>query len=159
RIEAAASQWEAENRDPDFLLPPGRPLAEAAEMLAERRDALADDLVAFIEASAAAERERREAERRREEERLRAEEARKRERLELEAAAARERADAAVRLARRTRLAAIAVSLLLALAVAAAFYARNRADYAQEQRAIAQARAEEAEQNFATALAAAAGMV
>src|SRR5262249_17584958 len=108
RIEAAASQWEAERRHADFLLPPGRPPAEAAEMLAERREALADELVAFIEASAAAEAERREAERRREEERLRAEEARKRERLELEAAAARERADAAVRLARRTRLAAMA---------------------------------------------------
>jgi tetratricopeptide (TPR) repeat protein len=64
-----------------------------------------------------------------------------------------------VRLARRTRIAAIAVSVLLAFAIAAAFYARNRADYAQEQRAIAQTRAEEAEQNFATALDAAAGMV
>jgi tetratricopeptide (TPR) repeat protein len=159
RIEAAASQWEAEHRDADFLLPPGRPLAEAAEMLVERRDALAGELVAFIEASAAAEAERREAERRREEERLRAEEAAKRERLELEAAAARERADAAVRLARRTRLAAIAVSLLLALAVAAAFYALDRANYAQEQRAIAQTRAEEAERNFAAALTAAANMV
>src|SRR5207237_5037216 len=86
-------------------------------------------------------------------------EAAKRERLELEAVAARERADAAVRLARRTRLAAIAVSGLLALAVAAAFYAIDRGNYAQQQRAIAQTRAEEAEQNFAAALSAAANMI
>src|SRR5262249_44597391 len=130
RVEQSARRWLEEGRDPEFLLPAGRPLAEAAEILRERRDAFPDEMVAFIEASAGAEAERQAAQRRRDEEQLRA------------------KAEAALRLARRTRVAAVVVSLFLAVALAAAAYAI-------QQHARARAQAAIAEKNFAAALASA----
>ncbi|HRK95360.1 MAG TPA: hypothetical protein PK694_03475, partial [Rhodospirillales bacterium] len=54
RIAAQAHMWEDEGRLPDRLLPPGRPLAEGEDLLAKRRVDLDADLIAYIEASAAA---------------------------------------------------------------------------------------------------------
>jgi eukaryotic-like serine/threonine-protein kinase len=141
RVESSAHQWEEENKDSEFLLPPGRPLAEAAEILATRRDALAGNVVAFIEASLAADAERQQAERNRREEQLRA-----------EAAAAR-------RLARRTQVAAAVVSVFLVLALGAAFYAMQQHGVASQQRLLAQQQADEAQKNFAAALATATKLV
>lgn len=53
RIEAAATLWEAENRDPSRLLPVGHPLSESKEILASRRADLRAGVIAFIEASTA----------------------------------------------------------------------------------------------------------
>ena len=61
RIEAAAALWEQEGRVDDRLLAPGRPLAEAEDLLAKRRPDLSPPLIGFIEASMAAERRRQEA--------------------------------------------------------------------------------------------------
>jgi eukaryotic-like serine/threonine-protein kinase len=134
RVEQSARRWLEEGRDREFLLPAGRPLAEAAEILRERRDALADEVVAFVEASTAAEAERQAAQRRRDEEQLRA------------------KAEAALRLARRTRVAAVIVSLFLVVALAAA-------GYAIQQHARARAQAAIAEKNFAAALASATTLI
>jgi eukaryotic-like serine/threonine-protein kinase len=134
RVEQSARQWLEENRDPEFLLPPGRPLAEAAEILAQRREALDDTIIAFIEASAAAETQRQERRRRRDEEQLRS------------------KAEAALRLARRTRIAAAVVSVFLVLALAAA-------GYAIQQHGRARTQAQLAEKNFAAALASATTLI
>jgi tetratricopeptide (TPR) repeat protein len=131
RVEAAETQWRQEGRRPEFLLPRGRPLAEAAEILAQRREALDGEAIAFIEASQDAENARLEEERRREAERLRAEEAAKRKRLE--------------------RFAVVVTALLL-VAVGAAVYALD-------QRRLAIDRAEQAEHNFALALDATSDLV
>jgi tetratricopeptide (TPR) repeat protein len=128
RVEQSARQWLEEGRDPEFLLPRGRPLAEAAEILSQRREALDDSIIAFIEVSMAAEAERLEARRRRDEEQLRS------------------KAEAALRLVRRTRVAAVVVSVFLVLALAAAGYAFQQHSRARAQAAIA-------EKNFAAALA------
>jgi WD40 repeat protein len=61
RIEAAAALWDKEGRLDDRLLAPGRPLAEAEDLLAKRRPDLSPSLVGFIEASTAAEMRRQEA--------------------------------------------------------------------------------------------------
>ncbi|MGD0640133.1 MAG: hypothetical protein ABSC22_05235, partial [Roseiarcus sp.] len=131
RAEAAETQWRQEGRRAEFLLPRGRPLAEAAEILAQRREALDGETIAFIEASQDAENARLEEERRREGERLRAEEAAKRKRLE--------------------RFATVVTALLL-IAVGAAVYALD-------QRRLAIKRAEQAEHNFALALGATSDLV
>ena len=54
RIAAQARLWEDEKRASDRLLPPGRPLAEGEDLLANRRTDLEPLLVEYIEASAAA---------------------------------------------------------------------------------------------------------
>ena len=54
RLEAAAVLWEGDKRDPSRLLPTGHPLAEGKRILASRRLDLGGSVVAFIEASAAA---------------------------------------------------------------------------------------------------------
>jgi tetratricopeptide (TPR) repeat protein len=134
RVEQSAQRWVEEGRDPEFLLPAGRPLAEAAEILSQRRAALDDSIIAFIEASAAAETERREAQRRRDEAELRS------------------KAEAALRLARRTRVAVVVVSAFLVLALATAGYAFQQHTRAKAQAAIA-------EKNFAAALASASTLI
>jgi hypothetical protein len=53
RMEAAATVWLGDKRDPSRLLPPGRALAEGEDILAGRRADLGDTSIAFIEASAA----------------------------------------------------------------------------------------------------------
>ncbi len=61
RIEAAAALWEKEGRVDDRLLAPGRPLAEAEDLLEKRRPELSPSLIAFIEASTASESRRQDA--------------------------------------------------------------------------------------------------
>jgi tetratricopeptide (TPR) repeat protein len=134
RVESSAHQWEEEEGDSEFLLPPGRPLAEAAEILATRRDALGDNVVAFIEASAAADTERQQAERYRREEQLRTE------------------AAAAYRLARRTRIAAAVISVFLVAALVAFSFAMLERSRARQQSV-------EAQKNFTAALATATKLV
>jgi tetratricopeptide (TPR) repeat protein len=141
RVESSAHQWEDENGDAEFLLPPGRPLAEAAEILATRREALSGNVVAFIEASVAADAARQKAERDRREQQLRNE------------------AAAALALARRTRIAAVVVSVFLVAALGAAFYAMQQRGVANQQHLIAQQQAEQAQKNFAAALATATKLV
>ena len=58
RIEAAAALWEQEGQIEDRLLAPGRPLAEAEDLLKKRRADLSASLVRFIESSLAAEQRR-----------------------------------------------------------------------------------------------------
>ena len=60
RIEAAAAVWEREGKHEDRLLAAGRPLAEAKDLLKQRRSDLGTALVRFIEASQAAEQRRQE---------------------------------------------------------------------------------------------------
>jgi hypothetical protein len=98
RLQHDAANWERSGRHDDFLLPPGRRLAEAEELIARRRGELEPESVAFAEASS---------------EKARA------------AAEAAERAkEAALRreLKRSRRVAAI-VSLLLVAAIGAGAYA------------------------------------
>lgn len=55
RIEAAARIWLQEGRDSDFLMPHGRFLAEAVELVAQQPHSLDTDSSAFVQASKAAE--------------------------------------------------------------------------------------------------------
>jgi hypothetical protein len=73
RLQAEAANWQRHDRHGDFLLPPGRRLAEAEEALALRRNDLDQEIVAYAEASVAAEQERQAAIQRAKEEALRAE--------------------------------------------------------------------------------------
>ncbi|MBV9549723.1 MAG: AAA family ATPase [Alphaproteobacteria bacterium] len=130
RAEQAMHRWLGEQEAADFLLPRGRSLAEAMELLEARRPELGQDLVRFIESSAAADEARRQAE-------LAAERAR----AEAEAEAARQReqraveqAEAARRLTRRTRIAAAILSVLLLVAVGAGIFALIQRNQAVRQR-------------------------
>ena len=148
RVEAACRRWLAEGKHPDFLLAPGRPLAEAADLAGHRGDSLDADGRAFVEASQAAEAARRaDAQAHAERE------------LRLAAAAAQARADAATALVRRTRTAAAVVGALLVVAAGAAVYAQGQRTEAQRQAALARQQTAEAERNFQTALDGGAGLV
>ena len=123
RVQADMRRWLAEDKRPDLLLPPGKRLAEAEDILLTRRLEIGDGTIAYIEASVSAQRHREEAEREAERQHLETEEAAKRKQLELEANAASEREAAAGareaaarRLARRTRIAAAATVVLAVLA-------------------------------------------
>jgi hypothetical protein len=98
RLDRDAANWERSGRHDDFLLPPGRRLAEAEELVARRRAELEPESVAFAEASS---------------EKARA------------AAEAAERAKEAAlrRELRRSRRVAAIVSLLLLAALGAGAYA------------------------------------
>jgi eukaryotic-like serine/threonine-protein kinase len=78
RLQADALAWERHARHLDFLLPPGRRLAEAEEALAGHRNGLDPEIVAYAQTSVAAERERQAAIERAKEEGLRRELARSR---------------------------------------------------------------------------------
>ena len=136
RVRADRRRWLAEERSQDLLLPPGKRLAEAEDVLLTRKLEIDDKTIAYIEASVSAQQER-----------VEAEQAAIRERLEAEASAAREREAAAHRLARRTRIAAV---ITLALAVAAG--AGAIVGFSGQQEATRQA--ELAEQNATQARAA-----
>lgn len=71
RIAAQAQLWQEEARSADRLLPPGRPLAEGEDVLANRRGDLERLVISYIESSAAAQRVRQEAERAADRRRLR----------------------------------------------------------------------------------------
>jgi tetratricopeptide (TPR) repeat protein len=128
RVEADAAEWLRRGEAEDDLLPAGRRLAEAEELLARRGATLGTAIVRFIRTSSDAElrrkREERERELAREREKVETEERARRERLEYEAAAAR-------RLARRTRFAAIGLGVLFLGAAGAAFYAETERRAAQ----------------------------
>jgi hypothetical protein len=141
RVEAAARRWMQEGRDADFLLPAGRPLAEAVELSALRPESLDPDATTFIKASQQADAARAEAAA-----------AQAQRELRLEAEAQQARADAATKVVRRTRLAAALVSTLLLLAAAAAVFANFQRQEAERQTA-------QAERNFQAALDAGARLI
>jgi tetratricopeptide (TPR) repeat protein len=58
RLQGEAAAWERHGRHADFLLPPGLRLAEAADALDKRRADLDHEIIAYAEASLAAEHER-----------------------------------------------------------------------------------------------------
>jgi WD40 repeat protein len=118
RVQADAHRWLSDNKNPDLLLPAGKRLAEAEEMLEARREEIDEDAAAYVDASILAQASRLERERQAERMRIEAEEAVKRERLEHEAARRRLETKAAKRLTQRTRVAAL-VALMLALGAAA----------------------------------------
>jgi len=141
RIAAAARVWLQEDRHDDFLLPHGRPLAEAVDLATHDPDSLEPESLALVEASATAEAVR-----------LRTARAAAEHELRLEAQAQQVRADAATSRVRYTRVAAAIVSVLLVLAAGAAYVANN-------ERLQAQRKTVEAERNFASVLSAGASMV
>jgi hypothetical protein len=51
RVTSAADRWRRENRLVDFVLPEGKPLAEAGDLLETRRDDLDPETIEFIEYS------------------------------------------------------------------------------------------------------------
>ncbi len=53
RVAQAAGRWREEGQNPEFLLPPGKPLAEAEDMLLRRRDDVAPESAAYVAASSA----------------------------------------------------------------------------------------------------------
>lgn len=59
RASEEASRWREEKRARDFLLPPGKPLADAEALMAAYRGDLEADLIDYIELSSKRERERR----------------------------------------------------------------------------------------------------
>jgi WD40 repeat protein len=58
RLLSAVDLWQREDRSPERLLPPGRPLAEAEDMLESRPDELESEIVAYIHESAGAARQK-----------------------------------------------------------------------------------------------------
>ena len=59
RVEADAAVWLEKGREPSFLLPSGRRLAEAADLLSTYREDLKDETVSYIQASVAADADER----------------------------------------------------------------------------------------------------
>ena len=53
RVAASHKRWRAENRASDFLLPPGKQLSEAEQLLAEYGEELTPELKAYVAASMA----------------------------------------------------------------------------------------------------------
>jgi hypothetical protein len=141
RVETAARRWVQEAQDADFLLPPGRPLAEAVEVAALRPDSLDPTSTEYIRASQVADAARQATAT-----------AHAQRELRLEAEAQQARADAATKVVRRTRVAAAIVSVLLLAAAGAAVFANAQRQRAQEQTA-------EAEHNFKAALDGGASLV
>lgn len=141
RLEQAARRWADEAHDPDLLLPPGRPLAEALDLRTAQPDSLDARCLAFVEASEAADQAR-----------AAAAQSHAQRGLRLEAEAQEARADAAHRIVRRTRIAAGVVLLLGIAAVGGAFTA-------DRERQLAVQRTAEAERNFEAALGAGASLV
>ncbi|ALG68218.1 AAA family ATPase [Beggiatoa leptomitoformis] len=54
RVKDAAAHWQAEGKLPDLLLPEGKPLIEAEDLLTRWRDALLPDTITYIQASSLA---------------------------------------------------------------------------------------------------------
>lgn len=98
RLQEEAATWQRNARHADFLLPPGRRLAEAEDVLSRRRAELDPEIVAYAETSIEAEHAR-------------------------VAAAQRAKEEALRRELRRSRIFAAVVSLFLLLAVAGGVFA------------------------------------
>jgi hypothetical protein len=62
RVRADARRWLAEDKNPDLLLPSGKRLAEAEDVLLARREEIDDQTTGYIEASISAQRQRLETE-------------------------------------------------------------------------------------------------
>ena len=141
RLGVDAANWAAKGRDPDFLLPSGRRLAEAAEAQASHPTDLDAETIAYVRTSLDAEREH-----------VAEQERAAQLALHARAEAAEARALATRRLVQRTRAAAVVVGILLVATIVAAAQWLT-------QRQLATARAAEAEKNYATALKAASDSV
>lgn len=105
RLQADAATWEDNKRHDDFLLPAGRRIAEAEDLLSRRRGELDPEIVTFAESSIAAERAR-------------------------VAAAQRAKEAALQRELKRARLSVAIVSILLLLAVAGGVFAWHESSVA-----------------------------
>jgi class 3 adenylate cyclase len=143
RVRADATRWLAEDENPDLLLPSGKRLAEAEDVLLARREEIDDKTIGYIETSISAQRQR-----------LETEEAAKRKQLEFEADAAREREAAAgareaaaQQLARRTRMAAIITVILAVAAGAGAIVGFTGQQEASRQAEVAEQQADLATKN------------
>ncbi len=141
RVQDEARRWLDEDRNPDLLLPTGKRLAEAQDLLSSRLDVLDERLIDYVKRSSQAQKQREEAAL-----------AAKHQVLTLEAEAAREREEAARsreasahRLASRNRLAAIIISILALLAAGAAGLAAWQAEKARGNAEQARVAEEEAE--------------
>jgi len=141
RVQADAARWLVEHKSDDLLLPDGKRLVEAEDVLSRRRSDLDDTDIAYIETSIAAWRARREVE-----------QASERHYLALEAEAARDREANARRLAKRTRLAAVItlfLAMFAAIGAAIGFFGQREAvrhaDLAEENATQARLAEEEAE--------------
>jgi hypothetical protein len=141
RVEAATQRWIAEGCDADYLLPAGRPLAEATDLLARRPESLDADCRRFVSASQAADEARR----------ATAAAYAQRE-LRLKAETLHARAEATRRVVRRTRAAAAVVFILMVVAAGAALFADNQRREARRQTFAADRQKAEAERSFTTAL-------
>jgi hypothetical protein len=161
RVREAMQRWMEKGQPDDLLLPSGRPLAEAQDLLGQHGDAFLDEVRPYIERSIALEHQRRETEelraRTERERQLAAERAVElaraaRQRAELEQERLRSQATeeawhTARRIAKRTRVAAV----LLGVAALAALIALGL--YASSKDQLAAAR-DEAEMRAADAVAA-----
>lgn len=107
RLQEEAAAWQSHNRHADYLLPPGRRLAEAEDVLSRRRAELDPEIVAYAEASSAAERER-------------------------VAAAQRAKEEALRRELKRSRVFAAVVSVFLLLAIAGGVFAWHERGVAEQ---------------------------
>jgi WD40 repeat protein/class 3 adenylate cyclase len=144
RVQADAHQWLLDSRNPDLLLPAGKRLAEAEELLQSRREEIDDQVTAYVDASVLAQQARLDAERQAERARIETEEAAKRERLEHEAARQSLEAAAATRLARRTRVAAAVALTLAVVACVGAILGLRGQHEAQRQADLAETNANQA---------------
>lgn len=127
RVLEDAQRWIAEGRNPDLLLPPGKRLFEALELLKQEGTELDRNLVSYIDTSSQMQ-QQREAE----------EKAAERHFLRLEADRAKEREASARRLA-------VVVSLFTVLALGIAGFAlwqRNLAQEGEEKALLAEQKAE-----------------
>ena len=143
RVQADARRWLADDRSSDLLLPSGKRLAEAEDMLFSRSAELDPDVIDYVEASLSAREARERAEHEAELERNR---------LEIESAR---------RLAQRTRTAAIITLVLAIIAGSGAFIgfkgqkeAERLAELAQQSAQQALLAEKEAEQQALAAVAA-----
>ena len=141
RLQTDTRRWLSDDKNPDLLLPHGKRLAEAQELMEWRQGELNPNLVDYVAASNAVEETRLRAVHEAERRQLQAEAERQR----LAAAAAVEREQAARRLARRTRLAGAATVVLAVLAGIGAVVGLTGQQEATRQAEIAQQRAVDAQ--------------
>lgn len=131
RVGTDARRWIAENRPPDLLLPAGKRLAEAEDILLNRAQELNHDIITYTEASLQARDEQVQAER------------------EAEAKQARLEIEGVRKLAQRTRIAAIVTLILAIVAGAGALFGIKGQSEAERQAVAALSardRAESAEE-------------
>ena len=164
RLRTDATRWSAEGRNPDLLLPRGKRLAEAQELVALRRSGLDADLIDYVDASVAAETRRLHALEKSERRRLEAEAEQQRLVAKSERKAgemARDGERAARRLVYRTRIAAGVTVVLAVIAAAGAVIgfsgqreATRQAIFAETQAVLARAAEADAAEQARSAITA-----